>query len=79
MINIHTRPGVLIAGMLSLFAVGCITGTNTFSNSTVPVTRYCGIDETPTPVFDIPAAERSRVPGDVEGNDGSGVKVSLAP
>ena len=80
MINIHTRPGVLIAGMLSLFAVGCITGTNTFSSSTVPVTRYCGIDETPIPVFDIPAtAEHSRVIGDVEASNGSGAKVSLVP
>jgi|GEM_PF-1585502 len=80
MINIHTRTGMLIAGMLSLFATGCITGTNTFSSATVPVTRYCGIDETPTSVFHIPAtAERSHVMSDIEGNDGSGNKVSLVP
>ena len=80
MINIHTRPGLLIAGMLSVFAVGCITGTNTFSSATVPDTRYCSIDDTRTPVFDIPAtAERSLMTSNIEGKDGSGDKVSLAP
>ncbi len=80
MINIYTRSMMLIAGMMSISAIGCVTGTNTFSNAMVPATRYCSIDDTPAPVFDIPvAAERSPVMSNSNRNDTSGDKVSLAP
>ena len=80
MINIYTRSMMLIAGMMSVSAIGCVTGTNTFSNAMVPATRYCSIDDTPAPVFDIPAkAEHSPMISDIERNDAIGDTVSLAP
>ena len=80
MINIYTRSMMLIVGVMSISAIGCVTGTNTFSNAMVPATRYCSIDHTPAPVFDIPAkAERSPVMTNSKWNDTSGDKVSLAP
>ncbi len=76
----YTRPGMFFAGVMAVLAGGCITGTNTFSNASVPTTRYCSIDDTPAPVFDIPAAaERSPVMTNSESNDASGDKVSLVP
>ena len=56
MINFHTRSIMLLAGMMSIFTTGCITGTNTFSNAAIPATRFCSIDNTPAPVFGIPSA-----------------------
>ncbi|MBC7966608.1 MAG: hypothetical protein H7Z17_11885 [Fuerstia sp.] len=75
-----TRPGLLLAGLMAILASGCITGTNTFSNASVPTTRYCSIDDTPAPIFDIPAAaERTSVMINSESSDASGDKVSLVP
>lgn len=48
-----TSPHIVLAGILLVSAVGCITGTNTFSNIGVPSTQYCRND-VPEPVFDIP-------------------------
>ena len=80
MINIYTRSMMLIAGMMSISAIGCVTGTNTFSNAMVPATRYCSIDDTPAPVFDIPVeAERSPVMRNLDWTHAGGDKVSLAP
>ncbi|MEJ7595392.1 MAG: hypothetical protein WKF77_28065 [Planctomycetaceae bacterium] len=70
---------MLIAGMLLVFSTGCITGTNTFSNATVPTTRYCSIADTPAPVIDIPAADDSPVGRDSETHDANRDTVSLAP
>ena len=80
MINLYTRPIVLIAGMMSVSSTGCITGTNTFSNATVPTTSYCSIADTPAPVFDIPAAtDNSPATRDLERNKPNPDKVSLVP
>jgi hypothetical protein len=58
MIRLYPRPIMLMAGMISVLAAGCITGTNTFSSATVPATRYCSIDDAPAPVYDIPTAAK---------------------
>jgi len=80
MININTRPMMLIAGIMSMTTIGCVTGTNTFSSATVPATRYCSLDDTSALLFDFPAtAERSPVTSNLEGNDASGETVSLVP
>ena len=80
MINIDTRPMLLIAGIMSMTTIGCVTGTNTFSSATVPATRYCSIDDAPAPLFDFPAtAERSSVTSNPDRDDASGVPISLAP
>jgi hypothetical protein len=79
MIRIDTRPMMLIAGILAISTIGCVTGTNTFSSATVPATRYCSIDDTPARLFDCPAtAERSPVTSNLDRDDASG-KVSLVP
>ena len=79
-INFDTRPIMLIAGMMSVFSIGCITGTNTFSNATVPTTRYCSIADTNAMVFDIPAAaDYSPATGDLERNLANPDTVSLVP
>ncbi len=80
MIGIYTRSVMLIVGMMSISAIGCITGTNTFSSATVPATRYCSIDDTPVLETGIPApSERSPAMSNVEGNDATGDRVSLVP
>ena len=78
--RISARPVMLIVGMMSISAIGCITGTNTFSSAMVPATRYCSIDDTPALVTGIPAtAERSPLSSEVGRNDARGDQVSLVP
>lgn len=78
--RISARPLMLIVGMMSISAIGCITGTNTFSNAMVPATRYCSIDDIPALVTGIPApSERSPAMSKVERNDATGDQVSLVP
>ena len=73
-------PVMLIVGMMSISAIGCITGTNTFSSTTVPPTKYCSIDATSALVTGIPAtAERSPLLSEVGRNDARGDQVSLVP
>lgn len=80
MIRLYPRPIMLMAGMISVLAAGCITGTNTFSNATVPATRYCSIDDAPATVYDIPtAAERSRTMHLSNGVRANRENVSLVP
>lgn len=80
MINMNTRPMMLIAGIMSMTTIGCVTGTNTFSSATVPATRYCSIDDSGAPVFDFPVtAERSPVKSDLDRDDELGGRVRLVP
>ena len=80
MFNIYTRSMMLIAGLMSISAIGCVTGTNTFSNAMVPATRYCSIDRARAPLLDIPATtERSPVMRNPDRTHAGRDKVSLAP
>ena len=40
-----TQFMLLLAGVVSTFSAGCITGTNTFSSTAVPETRFCSGDD----------------------------------
>ena len=80
MIQIDTRPIMLIAGIMAISTIGCVTGTNTFSNATVPATRYCSLDDASAMRFDFPATtERSPMTSNLDRDDASGETVSLIP
>ena len=80
MINFYTHPKVLLAGMMSIFTTGCITGTHTFSNAATPTTTYCSIEQTPAQMFDnFSAVENSNVLSSAEMVCLNERKVSLNP
>jgi len=71
MTNAGTRTVALMAGIMLAGSAGCITGTHTFSSTTLPTTRYVGIDNIPAPIFDIPSASRNFGPPNELAADGS--------
>ncbi len=40
-----THSMLLLAGVVATINAGCITGTNTFSSTLIPETRYCSSGE----------------------------------
>ena len=78
--RVYLRCMALMAGMMSVFLSGCITGTNTFSNTAIPATRYCGIDDSLAPVFDVHlSAKDSSYLNDDGTFQADGKSISLLP
>jgi len=78
--RIFDRSAVMLAGLISISVVGCITGTKTFSSVGVPSTQYCR-NTAPEPVFDIPSTKVSEITllnGDTPVDDEQTV-ISLKP
>ena len=50
---------LMAASGISVFATGCITGTNTFSRIGEPTPEYCDLEAREEPVFDVVTSRHS--------------------
>ena len=76
----HTNLMLMVASGISVFASGCVTGTNTFSRIGEPTTEYCDLESRSEPIFDVVTTRHSDItlsPNEDVAADGQ--KISFKP